>query len=102
MKCAVELLSARLSEQSVAMDNLCAVWSLTRDEVRELRVVFMPKFVRNTATGGVHAVRQHMRLLPPSLWKANCCWRFGDKLEVEWLQHAPLKKAEKCFRCFGE
>ena len=103
LKESVRLLSESHDEQTQLLACLSDEVSHAKDEVRGLRNSMAPKFVRNTTTGRIHAVRAHIRLLPPSLWRANCRWQFGSKDDVEWLASLPDGETRhlQCFRCFG-
>ena len=103
VKESVRLLSKCIDEQSGSLLDVGSELRNAVCEVRELKDSFAPRFVPNTATGRVHAVTTHVRLLPPMLWHANCRWKFGDKMDIEWLRDAPIEspKAPRCIRCFG-
>ena len=103
VKESVRMLSECIDDNSGSILDIGSNLRGAVNEVRELRDCFVPKFVRNTSTGRIHAVRSHVRLLPPALWHANCRWKFGDKCDIEWLRAAPPESPEapRCFRCFG-
>ena len=103
IKESIKMLSECIDDQGGSLFDFGSNLRDALNEVRELKDAFVPKYVRNTSTGRVHAVRSHVRLLPPALWHANCRWKFGDKCDIEWLRELPSESPEapRCFRCFG-